>query len=171
RAVASTAVPVLEGALDRSVSLAAAMDSRGYGRVANVPRRTRHGVAALLLGGLLGICVGCYGMLDAGSPSLLGLPALLAGVLAATAGLMLGGRRTQRTRYRPDPWAFPEWLVAGSGLLCAVAAIWASVEGAEGVLVSTVPLEFPTVPVLPALGALVALTPSWLAPPVPEVAT
>jgi len=44
RAIAASAIPVFEGALDRSVSLAAAMDSRGYGRRAAslaVPPRPR----------------------------------------------------------------------------------------------------------------------------------
>ena len=36
RALPATAMPVLEGALERSVDLAAAMDSRGYGRTAHV---------------------------------------------------------------------------------------------------------------------------------------
>ncbi len=51
----TTAMPVLEGALDRSVELAAAMDSRGYGRTAQVPRGTApdHRRSAVLLG-LLG---------------------------------------------------------------------------------------------------------------------
>ena len=39
RAIAASAVPVLEGALERSVTLAAAMDSRGYGRRGSVPAR------------------------------------------------------------------------------------------------------------------------------------
>jgi energy-coupling factor transporter ATP-binding protein EcfA2 len=39
-----------------------------------------------------------------------GLPLLLAGLAAALAGLWLGGRRSLRTRYRPDPGAYaPGW--------------------------------------------------------------
>jgi energy-coupling factor transporter transmembrane protein EcfT len=41
RAIAGAAVPVLEGALERSVTLAAAMDSRGYGRRGAIPVSTR----------------------------------------------------------------------------------------------------------------------------------
>ena len=45
---------------------------------------------------------------------------MLAGAVAA-GGMHFGGRRTGRTQYRPDPWALPEWLVAGSGVVAAVA--------------------------------------------------
>src|SRR4029077_7181598 len=41
RALMGILIPVLEDALHRSLSLAAAMDSRGYGRSALVPVRTR----------------------------------------------------------------------------------------------------------------------------------
>ncbi|GAB3436442.1 energy-coupling factor transporter transmembrane component T family protein [Flindersiella endophytica] len=165
RALRSTAVPVLEGALERSVALAAAMDSRGYGRTAAVSVRSRRVTGGLVLGGLLGVCVGTYGLLDGGSPAPLGLPMLLAGALAAAAGLALGGRRTQRSRYRPDPWRLPEWLVALSGAVAAAGFIWAGVSGAEGLQVSTVPLTFPPLPVVPTIAALVGLLPAWLSPP------
>ncbi|MDX3643466.1 CbiQ family ECF transporter T component [Streptomyces sp. MB09-02B] len=120
RGLLHVGLPVLEGALERSVALAAAMDSRGYGRTAEVPARVRRTTAALTLGGLLGVCAGTYGVLTAEGGGY-GLPVLLAGVVAALAGLRLGGRRSPRTRYRPDPWGVRAWLVAGSGV--AVAAL------------------------------------------------
>src|SRR5207247_10148335 len=58
----TTAMPVLEGALDRSVELAAAMDSRGYGRTAQVPRRQRRITGVCVLLGLLGILLGVYAL-------------------------------------------------------------------------------------------------------------
>ncbi len=51
---------------------------------------------------LLGVCAGTYGLLTAEGGTY-GVPVLLAGVVAALAGLRLGGRRSLRTRYRPDP--------------------------------------------------------------------
>ncbi|GAA3065898.1 hypothetical protein GCM10020000_57270 [Streptomyces olivoverticillatus] len=63
RALLQVGLPVLEGALERSVALAAAMDARGYGRTADVPRAVRHTTSALTLGGLLGVCAGTYGLL------------------------------------------------------------------------------------------------------------
>jgi energy-coupling factor transport system permease protein len=170
RSVRATAVPVLEGALERSLALAAAMDSRGYGRLGDVTRRARLITSVLVLGGLLGICVGVYGLLDAGATRTLALPALGVGLVAACAGLLLGGRRTVRTRYRPDPWALPEWVVTVSGAAVATGFVWASVADVDGLVASTVPLTVPALPVVPTLAALLALLPAWLSPPPPRPA-
>lgn len=117
-------VPVLEDALDRSLTMAAGMDTRGYGRsgTATVAQRRRTG--ALLLLGLLGLCVGCYGALDPTAPGWLAAPMLLTGLALAAGGLASAGRNVSRTRYRPDVWAAPEWVVAAAGLVPAAAAWW-----------------------------------------------
>lgn len=65
RGLLHVGLPVLEGALERSVALAAAMDARGYGRSADVPPTVRRTTAVLTLGGLLGVCAGTYGVLTA----------------------------------------------------------------------------------------------------------
>ena len=62
---------------------------------------------------------GLYGLLDATSPALLGVPMLVAGVLSAAGALVVGARRDRRTRYRRDPWGVPEWLVSVCGLVPA----------------------------------------------------
>ena len=91
KALRGIAVPVLEGALEHSLELAAAMDSRGYGRRATVHPAVRRAASALTLSGLLGVCAGLYGLLDAGSPPLLGLPLLGLGLaLAVDLGAMVG---------------------------------------------------------------------------------
>src|SRR3954465_6104774 len=58
RAVRGIAMPVLHDALARSFQLAAAMDSRGYGRTGSLPPNVRRITIALLLAGLLGLCCG-----------------------------------------------------------------------------------------------------------------
>jgi energy-coupling factor transport system permease protein len=121
RAVRGLVMPVIEGALERSVELAAAMDSRGYGRASAVSAARRRATATLTISGLLAVCAGLYGLLGKESPAVLGAPVLVLGLAAATAGLWLGGRRSPRTRYRPDPWKWPEWVVSGFGLAAAAA--------------------------------------------------
>ena len=68
-------MPVLEDALDRSLLLAAAMDSRGYGRHghghAADPAAHRRRCSSP---GCSGLCAGAYGLLDGTAPGLLGLP-------------------------------------------------------------------------------------------------
>ncbi|MFC9741178.1 CbiQ family ECF transporter T component [Streptomyces noursei] len=163
KALLQVGMPVLEGALERSVALAAAMDARGYGRTAQVPTAVRRLTTVLTLGGLLGVCAGSYGLLgDTGAGY--GLPLLAVGLAAALAGLWLGGRRSVRTRYRPEPWGVRAWLVSGSGI--AVAALMIAANGyAPGALhPPAVPLTAPVLPLWPALSVLVGLVPAFVAP-------
>ena len=163
RALLQVGLPVLEGALERSVALAAAMDARGYGRTAQVPAGVRRATAALTLGGLLGVCAGTYALLSA-SGGRYGLPVLLIGLAAAMAGLRLGGRRSVRTRYRPDRWGARAWLVAGSG--AAVAGLMIAATGYDPAALDppAFPLTAPTLPLWPAAGLLLGLLPAFVAP-------
>src|SRR4051812_45665841 len=113
-------VPVLEDALERSMALAASMDARGYGRSGDLPPGRRRLTGTLLVGGLLGLCVGIYAFLDATVSRLLAWPMLVAGVVLAVAGFLGVGRRVQRTRYRLDRWRIPDLVTAGSGIVVAL---------------------------------------------------
>jgi energy-coupling factor transport system permease protein len=155
------AVPVLVGALDRSLELAASMESRGYGRaVHRTPRSTRL-AGVLTLVGVGGVVVGLYGLLDGTSPVLLGMPTLVLGAGCAVAALVVGARRDPRTHYRRDRWALPERLVAASGAVPAVVLIIASSRHWDGIIPRQVPVELPAVPLVSvaaiALGAAAAL--------------
>lgn len=165
--VREVAIPVLTDALDRSLLLAAAMDTRGYGRQAAVPGPARRLAAALVLGGLVGVCVGTYGLLDSTAPRHLGLPMLLLGTAAAGAGMVLTGRRVVRSRYRPDPWRAAEWGVAGTGVLVAAVVVVTSAVDPMELHPSLSPLTWPTLPLLPAAAVLAGALPAWIAPPPP----
>ena len=166
RAIAGAAVPVLEGALERSVTLAAAMDSRGYGRRGAIPVSTRRLTAGLLLGGLVAACIGVYGLVS-DAPAALGLPMLAIGIAAAVTSVALTGRSAVRTRYRPDPWRAPEWLVAGAGVAAAALVAGAAWIGVPGLDAPTDPPGWPALPLIGLLAAAVAATPALTAPPLP----
>ncbi|MEU4803893.1 CbiQ family ECF transporter T component [Actinosynnema sp. NPDC023587] len=160
RAVKVLMAPVLEDAFERSLVLAAAMDSRGYGRHAGLPAPARFLTGALVLGGLVGLCVGAYGLLDSTAPPLVGTPVLVLGAALAVAGLRTGSRRVRRSRYRPDTWGPRELLITASGVVATLATLLAPADlGGTALIPSTVPLEVPTLPALPALGLLCALAP------------
>ncbi|WP_234340351.1 energy-coupling factor transporter transmembrane component T [Streptomyces sp. SCSIO 75703] len=163
RGLLQVGLPVLEGALERSVALAAAMDARGYGRTARVPAAVRRTTAALTLGGLLGVCAGTYGLLTAEGGTY-GVPVLLAGVVAALAGLRLGGRRSPRTRYRPDRWDARAWLVAASGAAVAALLALAAVRDPAALNPGVVPLTAPGLPLWPAAAVLLGLLPAFVTP-------
>lgn len=168
RSLRGLAVPVLEGALDRSVDLAAAMDARGFGRRGSTPVHIRRVTAVLVVGGMATMLASSYALIDAAAPQVLGLPLLLAGGGMTAAGLVVGARRGGRTRYRPDPWRGPEWLVVACGVVAAVAV---GLAPAAALFPTTSPPTAPTLPVLPVLGLLLALLPAWLAPPLPRPRT
>jgi energy-coupling factor transport system permease protein len=168
RALRSIAIPVLADALDRSLRLAAAMDSRGYGRTGTATRLSRRVTAALMLTGMIGLSAGVYGLLDATTPRLLGAPALLAGAALCCGGLALGSRRVSRTGYRPDPWRAPEWTVAGCGLVSAVLLLTSTGYDPAQLNPSLYPPHWPPLPIVPTLAILLAAVAAVAAPPPPR---
>lgn len=158
-------VPVATDALDRSLLLAAAMDSRGHGRRSAGPGSTRV-TAVAVLAGLVGVCVGTYGMLDAGVPRWAGLPVLLVGLALGAVGFFTAGRTVRVTRYRPDPWDLPEWGVTFCGVFVAVATIWLARSDPLALNPSASELGWPQLSVAGALVVAVGLLPAWIAPPV-----
>lgn len=162
---ARAAGPVLDGGLERSIQLAAAMDSRGYGRSGDLGPAQRAQQAALLLGGLVGMLVGLYGLFDSAAPRWLGWPLLAAGAAAAALGMRAAGRRSARTTYRPDPWRAPEWLTSLTGVL--VAGCFVAVAAPEHLAMPTVPLGVPVVTPVILACLLLSTGPAWWTPPVP----
>jgi energy-coupling factor transport system permease protein len=164
RGMRGVAVPVLESGLDRSLQLATSMDARGYGRRIPVGKTSRRLAGGTTICGLLLMAIGTYGVVDAGSLFGLGLPVLAVASVLCGVGLAVGGRRTARSRYRPDPWRLPEWMVVCSGLVALVAMALARALDVPGLTVSFSPLAFPSIPLLPVLGILIALVPAVAAP-------
>ncbi|SHH11955.1 hypothetical protein [Streptoalloteichus hindustanus] len=176
--------PVLEEALDRAMTTAAALDARGYGRRAIVPVGRRRATATALLGGLLSVVLGLYGLLD-GSTTLhigplgavttgtLGPVLVLAGAVGCVVGLRMGGRAVVRTRYRPDRFLLPEWLALASGTACAGLFVATAALGGvdSGLAPDPWSLQPPGLPPLAALGVLCALLPAHLTPPPPPAGT
>jgi len=159
-------IPVMTDALDRSLHLAAAMDSRGYGSTMQVAPGQRRLTGALVIGGMGGICIGVYGLLDASSPPLFGVPALTIGLVLAVVGFVASGSKVRRTSYRPDSWRVPEVAVALSGVAVAVVMFIVARSNPESLHPSTQPLVWPQLPVVATLGVLLGVVPAWVAPPV-----
>jgi energy-coupling factor transport system permease protein len=156
-------VPVLEDALERSLALAAGMDTRGYGRTTGLTAAQRRRTGALMLAGLCGICVGVYAVLDHTAPRVLALPMLAVGVVVAVAGLASAGRQVHRSRYRPDHWRLPELVVAASGVVTGVVGWY--VAGHQ-TLIAYPPLDaVPQISALALLGTMVGLAGGLCSPP------
>lgn len=158
-------VPVLEDALERAIGLAASMDSRGYGRRAGQPAAVRRLSGAGVLLGLGGAVAGTYQAISTDGHRL-GVELLTGGTLLAVGAGFVAGRRTRRTRYRPDLWRAPEWLVLGCGALVAL-TFTLTVHDPLG---AGVPLAWPKLRVLPFAATLVAALPALATPEVPGLA-
>lgn len=156
RAIGRVALPVLQDALDRSILLAAAMDSRGYGRTVHATPRTRRTSGTLVLTGLMATCVGIFGLLDAQSATALGVPALLVGLLLAIAGTWVGGHQARRSTYRPDPWRAPEWATAACGLAAVAGMLLVGHTDPNALTAPLQPLGVPALPLMATAGILVA---------------
>ena len=156
-------VPVLEGALDRSLQLAASMDARGFGRRGgSSPRSGRSSIATAA--GILAIGVGLYGLLDVTAPTVLGLPALAAGCCALAVGVVTHERGARRSRYRADSWRVVETAVAASGVTALLALLVTAALQPSALQPGVFPLQAPAVAPLALAGVLAALLPAVIAP-------
>ncbi len=171
RAVPAIALPVLEDTLDRSLLLAAAMDSRGYGRASAAPGPQRLVTATVTFAGLLASAVGLYGVLDASTPALMGTPLLAVGLALSAAGLWLGGRHVSRSTYRPDPWRGAEWLTVACGVVAAAALVVTARTDPSSLGMPLEPLAVPALPLVAVAGLLVAALPAYLTPEPPPPAS
>jgi energy-coupling factor transport system permease protein len=164
RGLRGVAVPVLEGALDRSLQLATSMDARGYGRRNPSKSTVRQLATAVTALGLALAAVGVYGVINSGSLLGLGLPIVAVAVVLCVFGLAVSGKRSPRTRYRPDPWRLPECCVVASGVVALGTMTLARALDAAGTTVSFYPLALPALPIVPIIGIMLAAAPALLVP-------
>lgn len=129
-AVSATTAPVLQDALERSMKIAASMDSRGYARLRTGGGRA---VLVLMIAALVGAALGTYALMDGTTPRWLSIPLLAGGSIAAVLGSMIASRRVHATRYRPDPWGMRATMIGMSGLVVAALAVVGSSVGSTGV--------------------------------------
>ncbi|WP_051208416.1 CbiQ family ECF transporter T component [Propionicicella superfundia] len=116
-AVKAYLVPILADAVDRSVSLAASMEARGFGRTRTTSRRRTWTNALLLVSSMVATLGGFLLLSSSGDPGPVAFGCLGAGALGVVAGLRASRDKIAVTRYRPDPWGIQEWTVTVSGLL------------------------------------------------------
>ncbi len=162
QAVKAVVIPVLGDAIDRSLSLAAGMEARGFGRTRDRAAPSRL-LTAGLLAAMLAATLGAFLLLGASQAAGWGLALLAAGVVGTVVGLRRSGRRLAVSRYRPDPWTPRDTAIAGSGLIAftiaalADSGLWPAVYNAFHP--STSPLEWPTLHPLMLLIAALTVAP------------
>ncbi|MFN8136514.1 MAG: energy-coupling factor transporter transmembrane component T [Propionicimonas sp.] len=182
KALATVAMPVLADAIERSMSLAAGMEARGFARTRGLPTR---GTLPLMLVSSMAATIGVFLLLSTSwwQPAL-GL--LVAGVTVAGFGLRAAGRRLRVTTYRPQPWRGRDTLVAATGVLAAVLVLglgWldpttlspalAAILDPAALAPTTDPLAWPqlTLPMFVVIGLVLAPVPLTRARKVAQTAS
>ncbi|RNI20696.1 energy-coupling factor transporter transmembrane component T [Flexivirga caeni] len=162
--VRRTIVPVVADALDRSLLLAAAMDSRGYGRRAATSARTRTLVSVVTVAGLIAVCIGVFGMLDDQAPLLFRAPAFVTGLLLAAGGLVFSSSERTVTRYRPDAFDLRSAAVAASGLAAGALMLVATRQAPAHLSTPVEPAQWPVVDLLPLVAAMIGVLAAVVSP-------
>ena len=165
--VPRVALPVLQDTLDRSLQLASAMESRGYGGHHGQPRP--RWVGALTLGGLMVTTWGLFGLLSPASATWWTSPVVLAvGVLVSVAGLWAAGRAVRVSTYRPDRWGLIETVTLCCGLAAAATTLWVRHADPLALQMPLQPLSTPALPWVAVVGILAATLPAFVTPPAEE---
>ncbi|MCW2539723.1 MAG: cobalt transporter permease [Frankiales bacterium] len=162
RSLRGLLVPVLEQSLERAITLAASMDSRGYGRSGAIDPRLRRLTRLVLLLGVCAALAGTFLVIDPARPHRLGVIALILGTALAVAASVWTGRQVHRTRYRRESWGRSDWLT----VLPAVVTVCAYVIGHPHLGDNgAVAWQWPTLPLIPFLATLCAALPGAITPP------
>ncbi|MGJ6981274.1 CbiQ family ECF transporter T component [Aestuariimicrobium soli] len=166
RAVPALIVPILEDAVERSLTLATSMESRGYGRTRDLGRVPRWVSGALLIAVLV-VTFGLFLLLGVPGGLWPGVACLVVGVVATVVGLRLSGRRLAVTRYRPDRWRWRETAVVALGLAGLLAIVAVTLVDGASLNPATRPLVWPPLHPLFVVAAVAFAAP--IAVTVPDV--
>lgn len=119
-ALGGTIIPVLEDTIDQSLSLAASMDARGFGRTGNLTKPQRLASRILAFGGLLAMAIASYLLLATSEQKLLSLGLTFVGVNSLAINIRIASRRSLRTRFRRVRPNIKDALVGLFGVAVAV---------------------------------------------------
>lgn len=128
-------VPLLAGGLERSIQLAEAMDSRGYGRT-TVARRNRLSVQLAMIAGLTALSIGVYFVFTGEWRGGIVGAAGLAGIIMALRAL---GTGTPRSRYGRERWHRHDTFVVLACSLLIVATMLLRATGTGGLTYTAFP--------------------------------
>lgn len=158
-----TIIPVVEGGLERAISLAESMDARGYARAGATHLDA---VAAWLgLGAMLALAGAFIALV--GQASLPALVLAVVGVLTLTGAVVAASVGPRPTRYRPRRPGALDAATMVVVTLCPIGMALLSSAGDETLWWETTPMRFPEVGVVPMLLLVFLAAPCAVPPQVP----
>jgi energy-coupling factor transport system permease protein len=155
RSLAGLTVPVLAGALERSIQRAESLDARGFGSPAPSAQRANRWVALLSVGGLGLVACGGFSYFYYGGSPLPATAAMAAGVALIAFAVRARGWGVISSRSCQGPWIQTDVLVAGCSFLSVVLLVGIRALGAGDVTYN--PYPHVAMPALHPLGALAIL--------------
>lgn len=127
KTLAGFIIPVLEDTLDQSLSLAASMDARGFGRRGKLSKPQLIASRVLALGGLLTLVVASYLLLATADQIITAISLMAMGLSAIAWNIRLASKRNLRTSFRRTPLANKDYAVILIGLALVAATLIAGV--------------------------------------------
>ena len=122
-ALAGIVIPALEDTIDKSLSLAASMDSRGFGRRGTMSDSAVRAARTFTLVAICLVLIGSYLLLTAGAALLIALSCIGLGVAFLAMATRLTSKGSNRTRYNRNPWVIQDFSILGFGISIVVAAV------------------------------------------------
>ena len=120
--MAGTVIPVLEDAIDSSLSLAASMDSRGFGRRGDLSKSLVLGARLSSLLAVAFLAIGSFALL-VGQTQTLGWVLIALGIGASFATIRINSKSQIRTRFEPVKLQFFDALILALSLALLTGAI------------------------------------------------
>jgi energy-coupling factor transport system permease protein len=125
-ALAGTVIPVLEDTLERSLSLAASMDARGFGRRGNLSKGASAAIRVVSLAALVLFAVGSYLLLTNANATTLALSLLVLAMVAVVYVVSTSSSKNVRTRYKKQKQTLADYSLWMLSALVVAASVWAA---------------------------------------------
>ena len=120
--MAGTVIPVLEDAIDSSLSLAASMDSRGFGRRGNLSKSLVFAARLSSLMAVVFLSVGSFALL-VGQTQTVGWLLIAIGIITSFATIRINSKSQIRTRFEPVNFQTLDGLLLSLSAALLIAAI------------------------------------------------
>ena len=125
-ALAGTVIPVLEDTLERSLSLAASMDARGFGRRGSLGKGASASIRVVSLVALVLFAVGSYLLLTNPSLTITALILLSLAVVAVVYVVSISSSKNVRTRYQKQKQTFADYSLWILSALVVAVSLWSA---------------------------------------------